>query len=308
LTDPGFCRIHAFGKSQDVILSEGEDQDGHHQITFRFTEVHIMKKLLSMVLCILVMLTGILPAECAEDQPVITQAVIGIIGAMDEEVASLKVAVENPEITSIAGMEFCRGKLDGTDVVIVQCGVGKVNAGICAHTLINLFGCTGIINTGVAGSLDAQIDIGDIVVSTDAVQHDFTAEAVGYAKGEIPYTGLYAFPADEAMREAAVKAAQAAAPEVHVFEGRVCSGDQFIASKEQKEKIINDFNGMCCEMEGAAIAQVCYLNDTPFVIIRAISDKADDSEEISYELFMADAAVRCASIVRYMIAHVGDAD
>lgn len=262
-----------------------------------------MKKLLSMAICILIVLTCVFPIACAEEQPGSRQEIIGIIGAMDEEVASLKAAIENPEITSIAGMEFCRGKLDGVDAVIVQCGVGKVNAGICANTLINEFGCTRIINTGVAGSLDAQIDIGDIVVSTDAVQHDFTAEAVGFAKGEIPYTGLYAFPADETMRKAAVEAAHAAAPEAHVFEGRVCSGDQFIASKEQKERIISDFNGMCCEMEGGAIAQVCYLNGTPFVIIRAISDKADDSEEMSYEMFMSEAAVRCAAIVRYMITH-----
>ena len=137
-----------------------------------------MKKLLLMVICILIMLTGILPVVCAEDQLVSEQRIIGIIGAMDEEVTSLKAAVENPENTSIAGMEFCRGKLDGVDVVIVQCGVGKVNAGICAHTLINLFGCTNIINTGVAGSLDSQIDIGDIVVSTDAVQHDFDVRVI----------------------------------------------------------------------------------------------------------------------------------
>ena len=115
----------------------------------------------------MIMLTGILSAACAEEQVFSGQTIIGIIGAMDEEVASLKAAVESPEKTSVAGMEFCKGKLDGVDVVIVQCGVGKVNAGVCAHTLINLFGCTKIINTGVAGSLDAQIDIGDIVVSTD---------------------------------------------------------------------------------------------------------------------------------------------
>lgn len=260
------------------------------------------KKLLAIVICTVIILSGFLCAGYAEDQPA-GHVVTGIIGAMDEEVASLKASVENPQIAVIAGSEYCKGKLDGADVVIVQCGVGKVNAGICAHTLINMFGCTRIINTGVAGSLDAQIDIGDIVVSTDAVQHDFTAEAVGFAKGEIPYTGLFAFPADEAMRKAAVEAVRVSAPEVHVFEGRVCSGDQFIASREQKEKILTDFGGMCCEMEGAAIAQVCYLNSTPFVIIRAISDKADDSGEMSYELFMADAAVRCASIVRCMIAH-----
>ena len=263
-----------------------------------------MKKgLLAIIICILAVMTGILSSACAEDKLPAGRDVIGIIGAMDEEVASLKSVVENPQVSVIAGMEFYEGKLDGTDVVIVQCGVGKVNAGVCAHTLINQFGCTRIINTGVAGSLDAQIDIGDIVVSTDAVQHDFTAEAVGFAKGEIPYTGLYAFPADETMREAAVEAAHTAAPEVHVFEGRICSGDQFIASKEQKERIIADFGGLCCEMEGGAIAQVCYLNNTPFVIIRAISDKADDSEEMSYELFKEKAAERCAAIVRYMINH-----
>lgn len=228
---------------------------------------------------------------------------IGIIGAMDEEVASLKEALKNPKKTSVAGMEFCEGKLDGADVVVVQCGMGKVNAGVCANTLINDFGCTKIINTGVAGSLDNQIDIGDIVVSTDAVQHDFTVEPIGFQKGEIPYTGRYAFPADETMRKEAVEAIRESAPDINVFEGRVCSGDQFIATKEQKEKILSDFGGMCCEMEGGAIAQVCYLNDTPFVIIRAISDKADDSEEMNYEEFEEEAAGHCASIVRHMITH-----
>ena len=261
------------------------------------------RKLLARIICILIVMIGIFSSACAGDELPVGQDIIGIIGAMDEEVASLKSAVENPQISVIAGMEFCKGKLDDADVVIVQCGVGKVNAGVCAHTLINIFGCTKIINTGVAGSLDARIDIGDIVVSTDAVQHDFTAEAVGFAKGEIPYTGLYAFPADETMRESAVEAAHAAAPEVQVFEGRICSGDQFIASKEQKDRIITDFGGLCCEMEGGAIAQVCYLSNTPFVIIRAISDKADDSEEMNYELFKEKAAERCAAIVRYMISH-----
>ena len=227
----------------------------------------------------------------------------GIIGAMDEEVASLKAALTSPKTTTVAGMEFCEGKLDGADVVVVQCGMGKVNAGICANTLINDFGCTRIINSGVAGSLDAQIDIGDIVVSTDAVQHDFTVEAIGFAKGEIPYTGLYAFPADEALRRAAVEAVRAVAPEVQVFEGRVCSGDQFISSREQKDTILSNFGGECCEMEGGAIAQACYLNATPFVILRAISDKADDSEELSYEVFKETAAARCAAIVRYMVSH-----
>ena len=179
--------------------------------------------------------------------------------------------------------------------------MGKVNAGICSNTLINDFGCTKIINTGAAGSLDNQIDIGDFVISTDAVQHDFDVEAIGFKKGEIPYTGLYAFTADETMRSVAVKAVKETSPDNHVFEGRVCSGDQFISTKEQKDKIISDFGGMCCEMEGAAIAQVCYLNKTPFVIIRAISDKPDETEIVEYKEFEAEAAANCAKIVENIV-------
>ena len=226
---------------------------------------------------------------------------IGIIGAMDVEVESLKEAANITKTTSIADMEFCEGTLEGKSVVIVKCGMGKVNAGICANTLINDFGCTKIINTGVAGSLDNEIDIGDIVVSVDAVQHDFDVVHLGFARGEIPYTGLFAFPADGDLRRAAVTAVKESAPDVSVFEGRICSGDQFISTKEQREKIISSFGGMACEMEGGAIAQTCYLNHTPFVIIRAISDKTDETEYVDYVVFEAQAAARCAGIVRYMV-------
>jgi len=241
-----------------------------------------MKKTICLILCVL--LSALLIGGCS-NADVSASEKTGIIGAMEEEVNSLKEALADSKMTTIAGMEFCEGKLDGVNVVIVQCGMGKVNAGICANTLINNFGCTKVINTGVAGSLYNQIDIGDIVVSVDACQHDFTVEDIGFKKGEIPYTGLSAFPADETMRKQAVKAVREAAPDVQVFEGRVCTGDQFISSREQKKTITSNFGGMCCEMEGGAIAQACYLNDTPFVIIRAISDKADDSEEMNYELF-----------------------
>ena len=225
---------------------------------------------------------------------------VGIIGAMEIEVDFLKQSADIRNTRTIAAMEYCEGTLGDKDVVIVKCGIGKVNAGMCAGTLINLFGCTKIINTGVAGSLDNRIDIGDIVVSTDAVQHDFDAEAIGFAKGEIPYTGLYAFPADEALRAAAVDAVRKCAPEVRIFEGRVNSGDQFICTKEQKNAILSNFGGLCCEMEGAAIAQACYLNGTPFVIIRAISDKLDGSNAVEFKTFAAEAARRCAESVRYM--------
>ena len=234
--------------------------------------------------------------------------IIGIIGAMDVEVASLKEAAEIRKTTEIAAMEFCEGTLGNQRVVIVKCGMGKVNAGICAHTLIHIFSCTKIINTGVAGSLDNRIDIGDIVVSVDAVQHDYDVSAIGFQKGEIPYTGRYAFPADEALRKMAVNAVKESAPDIKVFEGRVCSGDQFISTKEQKESITDRFGGMCCEMEGGAVAQACYLNHTPFVIIRAVSDKADGSGSVDFELFQEEAAAHCTELVRYMMGKMRQID
>ena len=126
--------------------------------------------------------------------------------------------------------------------------------------------------------------------------------SVRFQKGEIPYTGLVAFPSDPSLHETAVRAVKEAAPSVHVFEGRICSGDQFIASSAARKTIISQFGGLCCEMEGAAVAQACHLNGVPWVIIRAISDKADDSEEMSFEEFAAAAAQNCAAAVRHMIS------
>ena len=132
--------------------------------------------------------------------------IIGIIGAMPDEVESLKSTMETEEVHQIAGMEFCQGKIDGQKAVVVQCGIGKVNAGICTQILISVFGVSAVINTGVAGSLDDELDIGDYVVSTDVVQHDFDVSPIGFEKGEIPYTGLYSFKADEELRAMAVDA------------------------------------------------------------------------------------------------------
>ena len=229
---------------------------------------------------------------------------IGIIGAMPEEVEALKQAMETEEKKDLAGMEFWTGKLDGKDAVVVQCGIGKVNAGVCAQMLISYFGTGMIINTGVAGSLDNDINIGDIVVSVDAVQHDYDVSPIGFKRGEIPFTGQVAFAADNMLREKAVEAVRCAAPDTNVFEGRVCSGDQFISSMEQKTRILDEFGGMCCEMEGAAIAQVCFLNQTPFVIIRAISDKVDGSDTMDYVTFEKGAALHCSNIVRFMLKSI----
>lgn len=260
-----------------------------------------MKRTMPVIIAVLIALAGIFPAGNVKAEAPAARDMIGIIGAMDMEIESLKEAMDVATTTVIANMVFHEGKLGNKNVIVVKCGVGKVNAGICAQVLINTFGCTKIINTGVAGSLDNQINIGDIVVSLDAVQHDFDASAIGFKKGEIPYSGFQAFPADETMRKQAAEAVREAAPEVSVFEGRVCSGDQFISTAEQKEQIIGEFGGMCCEMEGAAVAQVCCLNQVPFVIIRAISEKNDGSAAVEYETFAEAAAAHCAKIVQYMV-------
>lgn len=222
---------------------------------------------------------------------------IGIIGADEFEVHLLKEKAGAAVLETIAGMDFCGGQIGGSPVVIAQCGIGKVNAAICAQLLISRFGVSRIINTGVAGSLNNAINIGDLVISTDAVQHDFDICTLGYQWGEIPYLGTVAFRADEELHALTVEAAKRCAPELSVFEGRICTGDQFIDSREKKELILSRFGGLCCEMEGAAVAEVCFLNAVPWVVIRAISDKADESVKVDYRSFAEKAARDCVGIV-----------
>lgn len=227
---------------------------------------------------------------------------IGIIGAMDLEIATLREKATDTSVRTVASMEFIEGLLHGVPVVIVKCGIGKVNAGICVQILHDLFGVTHIINTGVAGSLRNEINIGDIVVSTDAVQHDMDVTPLGYERGQIPGIPVKYFSADTTLADAAVSACRRVNTDIQVFSGRVVSGDQFISSREVKDFLIKAFDGSCTEMEGAAIAQAAYLNSLPFVIIRAISDKADDSAEMDYPTFEHAAALHSAHLVYEMLA------
>lgn len=220
---------------------------------------------------------------------------LGIIGAMDVEVAALKAKMENFTVTTRAGMEYYAGQLEGLPAVVVQCGVGKINAAMCTQILIDCFDVDTIVNTGIAGSLLAELDIGDLVISRDAIHHDFDLRFWGRPIGQVPGLDVIAFPADEKLMNAAFAAAEAENAG-HTKVGRVASGDQFICSKEQKEKIIADTGAICAEMEGASIAHTAYRNGVPFVIVRAISDKADDSAEMDYPTFEAIAARRCANV------------
>ena len=220
---------------------------------------------------------------------------LGIIGAMRVEVETLVAKLENPVSRTIAWSTYYEGKLEGLDVVVVQCGVGKVNAAMCVQTLCNLFDVTHIVNTGVAGSLQAELDIGDLVISRDAMYHDFEVKALGYPHGKVPGMDVVAFHADEKLMTLAFAAAESVNPG-HTKLGRVASGDQFICGKEQKKQIVANTGASCTEMEGAAIAHAAYRNGVPYVILRAISDKADDSAEMDYPTFEAIAARRCAAV------------
>ena len=226
---------------------------------------------------------------------------IGIIGAMESEVAAFKEEIEIEEVREAAGMSFCAGRLCGKEVAVVQSGIGKVNAAVCAQILVDDFKADTVINTGIAGSLKAEINIGDIVVSTDLVHHDMDAVNFGYPLGQIPQMDTFSFKADERLVELAEKACHEVNPEIQVFRGRIVSGDQFIADKAVKNRITENFQGYCTEMEGAAIAQAAYLNDVPFVVLRAISDKADDSASMDYPTFEAQAAEHCVKLVEHFL-------
>ena len=226
---------------------------------------------------------------------------IGIIGAMDEEVSKLKELMSDVIVETKASMDFYKGKLKGKDVVIVRSGIGKVNAAICTQILVDKYSVDAVINTGIAGSLNASIDIGDIVLSEDALQHDIDATGFGYEPGVIPRMETSVFKADNMLRKIAKESCEKVNPDIKVFEGRVVSGDQFISDKDKKKYILDNFSGYCTEMEGAAIAQVAYLNNIPFLIIRAISDKADDSATEDYPTFEAKAIKHSVNLVSEMI-------
>lgn len=228
----------------------------------------------------------------------------GIIGAMEEEVAQLKEKMTNITITRKAGMEFFDGILQGKKATVVRSGIGKVNACCCTQILADLFSVDCVINTGIAGSLDAAIDIGDIVLCTDAVQHDMDAVAFGYDLGVIPRMPVSFFAADENLRRTAKAVCERVNPEIKVHEGRVATGDQFIADKAKKDFIVTNFAAKCTEMEGAAIAQAAYNNNLPFLIIRAISDKADNSAQMDYPTFEKQAIEHTVKLMLALVEEI----
>lgn len=235
---------------------------------------------------------------------------IGIFGAEEQEVKLLKKHLVG-EIRKIAGLSFFAGKIMGKDVVLVCGGIGKVNAALCSQILISEFKVDALINTGTAGALLEGLDVFDIVLSTDAVQHDVNAVTFGYPLGQVPMTKSPFWPADKKLKNLAVKAfkvLQKESDDEHIknlklIEGRIASGDTFVSDKKLRERIIKEFNPACVEMEGAAVAQVCTLNKIPFLILRSMSDTAgkDKIAKISYDVFSAQAAKNSSMLVLEML-------
>jgi len=224
---------------------------------------------------------------------------IGIIGAMGVEIETLKQITENKETTIISGIEFTKGTIFGKDVVLAVCGVGKVFAAICAQTMILKFAPDIIINTGVAGTLSEKLSIGDIAISKDVVQHDMDTTPLGDPPGLISGINMIKFPADEK----AVKIISECVKEknINYLTGTIASGDKFLASQKEKKRITDTFDAIAGEMEGASVGHTCYVNDTPFLVLRAISDKADGSGAENYFEFLKIAAENAANVMKNFI-------
>lgn len=228
---------------------------------------------------------------------------IGIIGAMDDEIKMYKGHLTERKEVIYKTLTFYAGKLQGKEVVVVKSGVGKVFAAMICQYLIDRFNVNMVLFTGVGGSLNLQLEIGDVVVSTDSVHHDFDAIALGFPRGNISYTKYRFFKADERLVALALKAHVG---KHKVIAGRILTGDQFLTHKEKQEHryLREDLNGDCVEMEGAAVAQVCVINEIPHLIVRTMSDKADGTAVEDYNRFFPIVAHNSFKIVQWVVGEV----
>ena len=224
---------------------------------------------------------------------------IGIIGAMTVEVEALKAEMSGKTAETVSGIEFVRGELCGKEVVVAQCGIGKVFAALCAQTMILRYGADIVVNTGVAGTLSGKIGIGDIAVSTACVQHDMDTSPLGDPVGLISGINVIEMPADTQLCDTVLSIADELG--INAVGGIVASGDCFVSGAEKKKYIVDNFGAVCCEMEGGAIAQVCYVNGVRFLVIRSISDSADGSAHMDYGEFVKLAADRSAKVVKGLL-------
>ena len=220
---------------------------------------------------------------------------IGIIGAMESETAAIIRGMEQVEAQVISGVRFVRGRWCGKDVVVATAGVGKVFAALCTEAMILSYRPDCIINTGVAGALDPALEIMDVVIAAQVVQHDMDTSPLGDPVGMISGINQVELPADEKLIKAFTNAAEKVGAKAIC--GVVASGDQFIADQQKKNLIRGRFNASCCEMEGAAIGHVCYVNKVPFAVLRAISDGASEEAAMDFPAFVKKAAKQSINIL-----------
>lgn len=225
---------------------------------------------------------------------------IGVIGAMKEEIEQFLQHMEQVKVTEKARIQFREGLFHGKPIVLCKSGVGKVNAAVTTQVLIDTYGVDAIVFTGVAGAVDPELNVGDIVISSESMQHDMDVTALGFPIGTIPYEETSVFVADESLRQLAANASEELFPG-HVKVGRVLSGDQFIASRDTVSEFYTELQGTCTEMEGASVAQVCAMNGIPHVIIRSMSDKADGSAHVNFAEFTIQASENSYRIVEHML-------
>lgn len=226
---------------------------------------------------------------------------IGIIGAMAEEVAALKQKMTVEAEYRQAGMVFFQGVLQEKPVVVVVSGIGKVNAAACTQILIDKFDVDLVINVGVAGGVGAHVHPGDVVVGSSLIQHDMDVTKYGYPLGQIPRLDAFDFKSDRRMAELAL---QTPMGDHQLVEGVIVSGDQFVASKEKVDFLVDTFGASATEMEGASIAQVAYLNDKPFVVIRSISDNASTGASMEYDQFVGIAVENSLKIIDHLLVNL----
>lgn len=230
---------------------------------------------------------------------------LGIICAMAIEVEGILNLMTSKEEYEIAGATFTKGTIHGKDVVVTECGIGKVNAALTTQVMIDTFSPSALINSGVAGALSEKLKVGDIVISTDAVQHDYDTTAFGDPMGLICFKDEQRvdMPADKKLREALLKACENLA-DTTVLSGRIATGDQFISDTHKRLKLGKDFDALACEMEGGAVGHACYRNKVPFAILRCISDDLTNSTSMDYESFKAFAANKTTTVLSKFIENM----
>jgi len=231
-------------------------------------------------------------------------ATIGLMGAMDEEIALLLEQLEGQNTVMHAGVRFVTGRLHGKEVVVCKSGVGKVNAAATTQVLVDRFGVDTILFTGVAGAVHPELNIGDIVISSSCQQHDMDVTPLGFARGMIPYQDVSDFPADSKLIRLAEEACSKLCTDNNFIVGKVLSGDQFISNYDYVRELHETMDGACVEMEGAAVAQVCHMNQVPYVILRSMSDKADGTADVNFAEFTGMAARHSFEILSEMVARL----